>query len=136
MAQIGLIWLLEVVQTPLVKDMIRNFLIYVNKKTEEVWMMGQNNLRIHNFSPYSLMKEEVAALSYGYDQDIPNYTDSNTINTNLSCFFKIFSSKNVCLSLNSYHNNIQFTMEIAQNNQILFLDVLLIRNAESNSQWK
>ena len=34
------------------------------------------------------MKEEVAALSYGYDQDIPNYTDSNTINTEFELFLQ------------------------------------------------
>ena len=33
----------------------------------------------------------------------------------------------------SYHSNIQFTMEIDQNNQIPFLDVLLIHNKETIS---
>ena len=38
-----------------------------------------------------------------------------------------------CHPLNSYQSNIQFTMEIQQNNQIPFLDVLLIRNVEAIS---
>ena len=45
-------------------------------------------------------------------------------------FVKTDEIKNVLPSLNSYYSNIQFTMEIGQNNQILFLDVLLIHNLE------
>ena len=44
-------------------------------------------------------------------------------------FFKTDAIKNLLLSLNSYHSNIQFTMKIEQNNQIPFFDVLLISNA-------
>ena len=39
-------------------------------------------------------------------------------------FVKTDEIKNVLPSLNSYYSNIQFTMEIEQNNQILVLDVL------------
>ena len=42
---------------------------------------------IHNFQSYSLTKEEVEALSYGLDQNIPNYTHRNTINTEFGLFF-------------------------------------------------
>ena len=43
---------------------------------------------IHNFSSYSLTKEEVEALSYELDQHIPNYTHRNTINTEFGLFFQ------------------------------------------------
>ena len=78
---IRLISLLQVRQTPLMKNMIRNFLNNGAKQSEKI---------IHNFSSYSLTKQEVEAWSYGLDQHIPNYTVHNTINTDLSCFFKIF----------------------------------------------
>ena len=48
-------------------------------------------------------------------------------------FVKTDEIKNVLSSLNSYCSNIQFTMETEQNNQIPFLDVLLIRNVETIS---
>ena len=48
-------------------------------------------------------------------------------------FVKTDEIKNVLSSLNSYYSNIQFTMEIEQNNQIPFLDVLFIRNMETSS---
>ena len=48
-------------------------------------------------------------------------------------FIKTDSMKNVLLSLNSYHGNIQFTMKIEQNNHIQFLDVLLISNSKAIS---
>ena len=49
-------------------------------------------------------------------------------------FVKTDEIKNVLSSLNSYYSNIPFTMEIEQNNQIPFLDVLLIRNVETISK--
>ena len=45
------------------------------------------NIR-HNFSSYSLTKEEVEALSYGIDQHIPNYNDRNNINTEFELLFQ------------------------------------------------
>ena len=50
-------------------------------------------------------------------------------------FFKTDAIKNLLLSLNSYHSNIQFTMKIEQNNQIPFFDVLLISNAMLMWRW-
>ena len=48
-------------------------------------------------------------------------------------FIKTEETKNVLSSLNSYHNNIQFTSEIGQNNQIPFSNVFLIHNMEAIS---
>ena len=45
-------------------------------------------------------------------------------------FVKTDIIKNVLSSLNSYHGNIKFTMEIEQNNEIPLLDVLFIDNLE------
>ena len=45
------------------------------------------NIR-HNFSSYSLTKEEVEALSYGIDQHISNYNDRNNINTEFELLFQ------------------------------------------------
>ena len=48
-------------------------------------------------------------------------------------FVKTDAIKDILSCLNSYHGNIQFTMEIEQNNQIPFSDVLLIYNVETIS---
>ena len=48
-------------------------------------------------------------------------------------FVKNVEINNVSSFLNSYYSNIQFTNEIEQNNQIPFLDVLLIHNVETIS---
>ena len=48
-------------------------------------------------------------------------------------FVKTDEINNVLSYLNSCYSNIQFTMEIEQNNQIPFLDVLLIRKVEKIS---
>ena len=44
------------------------------------------------------------------------------------CFIKLTSINKVLETLNSYHTNIKFTIEIESENKISFLDVLLIRN--------
>ena len=44
------------------------------------------------------------------------------------CFIKLTSINKVLETLNSYHTNIKFTIEIETENKILILDVLLIRN--------
>ena len=44
------------------------------------------------------------------------------------CFIKLTSINKVLQTLNSYHINIKFTIEIETENKISFLDVLLIRN--------
>ena len=48
-------------------------------------------------------------------------------------FVKTNKINNILSSLNSYYSNIQFTMEIEQNNKIPFLVVLLIRHVETIS---
>ena len=48
-------------------------------------------------------------------------------------FVKTDEINNVLSYLNSCYSNIQFTMEIEQNNQIPFFDVLLIRKVEKIS---
>ena len=42
------------------------------------------------------------------------------------CFIKLTSINKVLQTLNSYHTNIKFTIEIESENKISFLDVLLI----------
>ena len=42
------------------------------------------------------------------------------------CFIKLTSINKVLGTLNSYHKNIKFTIEIETENKISFLDVLLI----------
>ena len=42
------------------------------------------------------------------------------------CFIKLTSINKVLETLNSYHKNIKFTIEIETENKISFLDVLLI----------
>ena len=44
------------------------------------------------------------------------------------CFIKLTSINKVLQTLNSYHTNIKFTIEIESENKISFLDVLLIRS--------
>ena len=44
------------------------------------------------------------------------------------CFAKMDSLNYILLTINSFHKNIKFTMEIEQNSTTPFLDVLLIRN--------
>ena len=44
------------------------------------------------------------------------------------CFIKLTSINKVLETLNSYHTNIKFTIEIESENKISFLDVLLIRS--------
>ena len=44
------------------------------------------------------------------------------------CFIKLISINKVLETLNSYHTNIKFTIEIETENKISFLDVLLICN--------
>ena len=44
------------------------------------------------------------------------------------CLIKITSINKVLDTLNSYHTNIKFTIEIEPENKISFLDVLLIRS--------
>ena len=44
------------------------------------------------------------------------------------CFIKLISVNKVLETLNSYHTNIKFTIEIESENKISFLDVLLIRS--------
>ena len=44
------------------------------------------------------------------------------------CFIKLTSINKVIETLNSYHTNIKFTIEIETENKISFLDVLLILN--------
>ena len=86
---IKIISLLEAGQTPLLKYMIRNFLIYVNKNQRSLNEEEKQSKNIrHNFSSYSLTKEEVEALSYGIDQHIPNYNDRNNINTEFELLFQ------------------------------------------------
>ena len=46
------------------------------------------------------------------------------------CFAKIDSLNYILLTINSFHKNIKFTMEIEQNSMIPFLDVLLIRTPQ------
>ena len=46
----------------------------------------------------------------------------------LTCFIKLTSINKVLETLNSYHKNIKFTIGIETENQISFLDVLLIRS--------
>ena len=49
-----------------------------------------------------------------------------------NCFFiKLTSINKVFETLNSYHKNIKFKIEIEKENKILFLGVLLIRNKNS-----
>ena len=43
------------------------------------------------------------------------------------CFAKMDSLNGILLTINNFHKNIRFTMEIEQNSAIPFLDVLLIR---------
>ena len=86
---IKLISLLEAGQTPLLKYMIRNFLIYVNKNQRSLNEEEKQSKNIrHNFSSYSLTKDEVEALSYGIDQHIPKYNDRNNINTEFELLFQ------------------------------------------------
>ena len=47
------------------------------------------------------------------------------------CFIKLTSINKVLETLNSYHKNMKFTIEIETENKISFLDVLLIRNNSS-----
>ena len=69
--------------------MIRNFLIYVNKNQRSLNEEEKQSKNIrHNFSSYSLTKEEVEALSYGIDQHIPKYNDRNNINTEFELLFQ------------------------------------------------
>ena len=44
------------------------------------------------------------------------------------CFIKLTSINKVLETLNSYHKNVKFTIEIEIENKIAFLDALLIRN--------
>ena len=44
------------------------------------------------------------------------------------CFLKLTFINKVLETLNSYHTNIKFTIEIESENKISFLDVLLIRS--------
>ena len=44
------------------------------------------------------------------------------------CFIKLTPIKKVLQTLNNYHTNIKFTIEIESENKISFLDVLLIGN--------
>ena len=44
------------------------------------------------------------------------------------CFIKLTAINKVLETLNSYHTNIKFAIEIESENKILFLDVLLIRS--------
>ena len=44
------------------------------------------------------------------------------------CFIKLTSINKVLETLNSYHKNIKFTIEIETENKISFLDVLLIHS--------
>ena len=46
------------------------------------------------------------------------------------CFVKMDSLNHVLLTINSFHKNIKFTMEIEQNSAIPFLEVLLIRTPQ------
>ena len=69
--------------------MIRNFLIYVNKNQRSLNEEEKQSKNIrHNFSSYSLTKDEVEALSYGIDQHIPKYNDRNNINTEFELLFQ------------------------------------------------
>ena len=43
------------------------------------------------------------------------------------CFAKMDSLNGILLTINNFHKNITFTMEIEHNSAIPFLDVLLIR---------
>ena len=43
------------------------------------------------------------------------------------CFVKIGSVNHILRTLNSLHQNIQFTFEVENDNKLPFLDVLLIR---------
>ena len=45
------------------------------------------------------------------------------------CFIKLTAINKVLETLNSYHTNIKFTIEIESENKILFLEVLLIRSS-------
>ena len=45
------------------------------------------------------------------------------------CFLKLTFINKVLETLNSYHTNIKFTIEIESGNKISFLDVLLIRSS-------
>ena len=47
------------------------------------------------------------------------------------CFIKLTSINKVLETLNSYHKNMKFTIEIETENKISFLDVLLIHNNSS-----
>ena len=60
---IWLISLLEAGQMLFVKDIIRNFLIYVNKKNNEVWKAGQNNLK-HNTQFFIILFNETKSCSF------------------------------------------------------------------------
>ena len=44
------------------------------------------------------------------------------------CYVKIGTLNDILCELNGFHQNIQFTYELEKNNQLAFLDVLLIRN--------
>ena len=46
------------------------------------------------------------------------------------CFVKMDSLNFILLTINSFHKNIKFTMEIEQNSAIPFLEVLLIRTQQ------
>ena len=52
---------------------------------------------------------------------------------NTICFIKLTSISKVFETLNSYHKNIKFTIEIETENRILFLDVLRICNSSLKS---
>ena len=45
-----------------------------------------------------------------------------------TCFIKLTSINKILETLNSYHKNIKYIIEIETENKILFFDVLLIRN--------
>ena len=46
------------------------------------------------------------------------------------CFAKMDSLNCILLTINSFHKNIKFTIEIEQNSMILFLYVLLLRTPQ------
>ena len=47
------------------------------------------------------------------------------------CYVKIDTVNDLLDKLNGFHQNIQFTYELENNNKLSFLDVLLIRNKDA-----